>query len=368
MTTKYQSPIGHGEQFTDDNGDPLASGTINTYVAGTTANKATYKDNAGAASHTNPIVLGANGRVPDDALWLDNDQGYKFLLKDSGGSVIYTIDNISAIVPATVAVVSEWITGPTPTFIDTTSFSVTGDHSTTLHAGRRVRVIDSSTLYGFIASVSYSSGTGLTTVTVTIDGLTNLTNNLSSFDYGILSSNISTKFDDVLLIDGRVRGAAGTEANPAYSFAEDTLTGMYRVASAHIGFATASVVRMSIAAQGLQLSTLGVDTEGTNLFLRTKVMDIGDWNMDTTGSVSIAHGLSFQKVRSISVLIRNDLDTEYYDLSANHEPGNSGGPFPLIHANNTNIVLERMPGGFFDDTNYDSTTYNRGWITIIYTS
>lgn len=188
MTRKYQSPIGHGEQFTDDNGDPLASGTLNTYLAGTTTNKATFKDNAGAASHTNPIVLGANGRVPDDALWLDNDQDYKFVLKDSGGTTIYTLDNIAAIVPPTTVTVSEWVTGPTPSFIDTTSFSVGGDHTSTLHIFRRLRLTDSSTLYASITAVSYSAGTGLTTVTVIVDGGTSLTNNLAVISYSITSA------------------------------------------------------------------------------------------------------------------------------------------------------------------------------------
>jgi len=187
MTTKYQAPFPMGYQFCDDNGDPLASGTINTYVTGSTTNKATYKDNAGAASHANPIVLGADGRVPGDALWLDNDQDYTFLLKDSDGVTVWSADDIAAIVPAVTATQSEWVNGPTPTYISATSFSVAGDYTGTLHAGRRLKLVDASTVYASIVATAYSGG--ITTVTVVCDDGASLSSSLASFQYGLASAN-----------------------------------------------------------------------------------------------------------------------------------------------------------------------------------
>ena len=187
MTTKYQSPIGHGEQFCDDNGDPLAAGTINTYVAGTTTNKATYKDNAGAASHANPIVLDSDGRVPSDALWIDNDQDYKYLLKTAAGVTIWTIDNIASIQPPATSTTGEWVTGPTPTYIGATQFSLTGDQTSTFNIGRRVRTVDgSNTLYGTITASAFSS---VTTITVDVDGGTSIASDLASVAYSIISGD-----------------------------------------------------------------------------------------------------------------------------------------------------------------------------------
>lgn len=83
-----------GYTFIDNSGNALASGTINTYIEGTTTNKATYTDQAGGTTNANPVVLDSNGRAN---IWLDVDQGYKFLVKDSAGSTIVTVDNIFGI-------------------------------------------------------------------------------------------------------------------------------------------------------------------------------------------------------------------------------------------------------------------------------
>ena len=32
----------------------------------------------------------------------------------------------------------------------------------------------------------------------------------------------------------------------------------------------------------------------------------------------------------------------------------------------TNVVLHRLTGGTYDNTFYDSTSYNRGWVVIEY--
>lgn len=56
--------------------------------------------------------------------------------------------------------------GHTPTYVAATQFSVTGDKTTTYTVGRRVRIADSSTLYGTISASSYST---VTTVTVVLD-------------------------------------------------------------------------------------------------------------------------------------------------------------------------------------------------------
>lgn len=93
--------------------------------------------------------------------------------------------------------------------------------------------------------------------------------------------------------------------------------------------------------------------------LNEKIINIGDWNMDSTLSVAVAHGITHTKIRSISVVVRSDSDANYHDFGAFGCVG--------MYASSTNIILLRETGGTFDNTSYDSTSYNRGWITIQYT-
>lgn len=98
MASVLLSPfLGVGGQLFDNNGNPLAGGTINTYLAGTTTNAATYTTSAGNITHSNPIVLDAAGRIPGGEIWLTFNISYKFVVKDSTGSLIGTFDNIGGI-------------------------------------------------------------------------------------------------------------------------------------------------------------------------------------------------------------------------------------------------------------------------------
>jgi len=85
---------GAGAQFFDNNGDPLAGGKIYTYAAGTTTPVVTYQDYAGAAEHTNPIILDAAGRVPSYEIWLLVSAYYKFVVKTSADVTVFTLDNM----------------------------------------------------------------------------------------------------------------------------------------------------------------------------------------------------------------------------------------------------------------------------------
>ena len=97
--------------------------------------------------------------------------------------------------------------------------------------------------------------------------------------------------------------------------------------------------------------------------LRHKVIDIGDWNMDNTASVSVAHGLTMTKIRGISALIRHDDGAFIDDFGALLDSETSSS---FLNADVTDINLVRATAGRFDSTTYDSTSYNRGWITVQY--
>lgn len=100
----------------------------------------------------------------------------------------------------------------------------------------------------------------------------------------------------------------------------------------------------------------------SNVVTSVKIIDIGDWNMDSTGVITVAHGLTFANIRGVSVTIRNDLNTVYYPIEYSLLGVSSGS----VSVQSTDIALLRTASGFFDTTDFDSTSYNRGWITITY--
>lgn len=108
-------------------------------------------------------------------------------------------------------------------------------------------------------------------------------------------------------------------------------------------------------------------SEGVNL--RTKVVEMGDWDMDANVSRQVPHGLAdYKKIRSISGMIRDDADTVYLAIGS-ASSGIADVSFPANISpsiNGTYITVARLAGGVFDGTGYDSTSFNRGWLTITY--
>jgi len=94
---------------------------------------------------------------------------------------------------------------------------------------------------------------------------------------------------------------------------------------------------------------------------QSKVVEIGDWNMDTTAVVNVAHGLTFANIRGVSILVRKDVGNYGY-------PIDYGAPDP--YGNYTvltdYIQMTRIEGAFFDSADFDETPFNRGWIVIWY--
>jgi hypothetical protein len=79
-------------QFESATGAPLANGTVDVYLAGTTTRTNTWQDPDLTVLNANPIVLDSRGEA---TIYLDPDVTYKFVLKNSGGATQWTQDNIS---------------------------------------------------------------------------------------------------------------------------------------------------------------------------------------------------------------------------------------------------------------------------------
>lgn len=77
----------------DANGAPLAGGKLYTYAAGTTTPQATYTDASGGTPNANPVVLDSTGRAD---VWMTPGLLYKFVLDDSAGNLLKSVDNFPA--------------------------------------------------------------------------------------------------------------------------------------------------------------------------------------------------------------------------------------------------------------------------------
>lgn len=101
MTVNLSMLAGAGQQFFDNNGNPLLGGKLYSYAAGTTTPQATYTTAAGNVAHANPIILDSAGRVPGGEIWLTQQTVYKFVLASSTDVTIATLDNITGSFDAT---------------------------------------------------------------------------------------------------------------------------------------------------------------------------------------------------------------------------------------------------------------------------
>lgn len=81
-------------QWFDASGDPLNAGTLTFYQAGTTTPLDAYSDVSLSTPVANPYTLTSAGRT-EVPIYLSAANSYKIVLKDSGGSTIWTADNIS---------------------------------------------------------------------------------------------------------------------------------------------------------------------------------------------------------------------------------------------------------------------------------
>lgn len=97
MAVNLSALAGAGQQFFDNNGNPLTGGKLWSYQAGTTTPQTTYTDAAGAIAHTNPIILDSAGRVATGEIWLTAGNNYKFVLMTSANTTLATWDNITGI-------------------------------------------------------------------------------------------------------------------------------------------------------------------------------------------------------------------------------------------------------------------------------
>ena len=153
MTTYNLSAFaGAGAQFFDDNGSPLVGGKLYSYAAGTSTLLTTYTTSAGTVANTNPIILNAGGRTPNE-IWQATGILLKFVLYNSDNELIGTYDGIPSI--------------NDPFGINSQLTSVAGTNSITASATPALTAYATGAIYSFIAANTNSGA-----ATLSIDGLT----------------------------------------------------------------------------------------------------------------------------------------------------------------------------------------------------
>lgn len=182
------SPILVGVASFKTGGVVNSGGLLYTYLAGTTTPAATYPDStlSGANVNANPMVFNSLGLLSTEIWWAAGTY-LKFIVKDSAGNTLATYDNLVGINDGAGTTATEWTTlALTPTYISATSFSVTGNQTTTLQVGRRLKTINTAgTAYSTLFSSTFAAG--ITTVVV-VNTLLALDAGLSAVSYGLLAA------------------------------------------------------------------------------------------------------------------------------------------------------------------------------------
>ena len=102
--------------------------------------------------------------------------------------------------------------------------------------------------------------------------------------------------------------------------------------------------------------------------MKTKVIEIGSWDMDATTSVAVAHGMAdYKKIRSIEILIFEDFASgSLYPIdytSSGYVAGKASGTFLVVP---TTVGISRIASSIFDGVTFSDPAINRGFVIIKY--
>jgi len=191
MATYYLAPDPCQSTFFVPGGNTPGNGVkVFTYLTGTTTKTSVAKDSAGAALHTNPIILDSGGNLPSaSSLWIEDNVNIDVVYAPSNdtdppGAAYRTMTNIIGIAPNNAST-TQWIATGTPTFVSATQFRLDGDVTGAVHVGRRMETVNTGgTYYSRVTSSVFATST---TVGVINDGGV-IDSGLSAASYGILSS------------------------------------------------------------------------------------------------------------------------------------------------------------------------------------
>jgi len=216
---------------------------------------------------------------------------------------------------------------------------------------------------------------GILTYTIDSDGTLNY---ITADDQGDSAKSVDCDERFVLLAND-AGGLIVYTRDKAYDYnastSTHTLTGAATIATVTFNAGTINAANLE-ANVAVKTDTIneknagnGVSIEDLNSNqIKTAKFDIGDWDMDTNATKNVTlTGVNGAKIMNISVAVRDDAGTsiyplEYYDSSG----GLVCGAWQWSSASPSIAYLERFAGCLFDGTDFNATSYNRGYLIVEY--
>jgi hypothetical protein len=274
------------QQFFDNLGDPLSGGTLESYVAGTTTPTNMFSDDAGTVAGTS-VTLDSRGEPTTiKQIWLDETVTYKFILKDSSGSTIWTVDDVPAdpsqgvAASITIADAGGYYTGTTveAALQEAAVYSQEGTGAITRTVDARLKEVASALDYGVTGDgvADDSTNFGFANTAVSTRGKTILVPGGKTIQ---LDSNASLSAGNVLLLGpgskftrdsgvtfdnaGLIVSAGGFDSQLSGTSAQ-TIRGFYFTINGVTGASTSS--EPSVLYHGVNISgdNLEVEANSTN--------------------------------------------------------------------------------------------------------
>ena len=374
-------------QFEDATGIPYSSCKLYHYAAGTTTDKDIWTDEAKTTPAAQPIVGDSRGIV---TFYADGD--YKLLLKDSSDNTLYTWDNIritsdsatmwegnhGTAYPSAAAaniwqlfakhtagnVLQELGINNGSSFVPLVGIDSNLKYAADTGAANAYLIAPNPPITAYTAGQIFymkatNANTGASTVNVNSLGIKSIKKDGAD---ALIANDILASQIVCLVYDGTNFQLMSPSGESVYEDATQTLTNKTISTTGQL----TSTLAIGTAPFAVTSTTVNANLNAEqHNGLKVKIINIGDWNMDAVNEVSLSHGVTAANIRNIAVQIICDDGVGYNTFPLNHDPNGTGveGFFSFSAGY---VVLTRIGGGLFDSTAFDSTSFNRGYITIWY--